>query len=245
VFGTLIGAGGGFILMPVLLLMYPHDTPDAVTSISLAVTFANAFSGSLAYAWMKRIDYKNGLVFAGAAIPGAVLGALSTYYVHRRTFDLIFGILLVIVSASIYFKTLRTRAEVDEDLLMLSSLQSLLGVGISLTIGYISGFLGIGGGIIYVPALAGILHFPIHIATATSQFIQAIITFAGVLVHTSTGTIRYDDVRTLFLVLGVLPGAQEGAYLSSRIKGNTLMRVMAVALTFAAVRLLFLSASEF
>jgi uncharacterized membrane protein YfcA len=49
--GTLIGAGGGFVLLPVLLLLYPDADPDTVTSISLAVVFFNALSGSWAYAF--------------------------------------------------------------------------------------------------------------------------------------------------------------------------------------------------
>ena len=74
-YGTLIGAGGGFVLMPILLLIYPDDSPELLTSISLAVVFFNTLSGSEAYGIMKRIDYKSGLLFAGAAIPGAVFGA--------------------------------------------------------------------------------------------------------------------------------------------------------------------------
>jgi uncharacterized membrane protein YfcA len=45
-YGTLIGAGGGFVLMPVLLLLYPAEGPEILTSISLAVVFFNALSGS-------------------------------------------------------------------------------------------------------------------------------------------------------------------------------------------------------
>src|SRR5262249_48831249 len=52
-FGTLIGAGGGFLLVPLLLLLYPGDQPETITSISLAGVFFNAFSGSIAYARMK------------------------------------------------------------------------------------------------------------------------------------------------------------------------------------------------
>ena len=77
-FGTLIGAGGGFVLMPILLLLYPQATPDELTAISLAVVFFNALAGSEAYAFMGRIDYKSGLIFAAATIPGAVIGALNT-----------------------------------------------------------------------------------------------------------------------------------------------------------------------
>jgi uncharacterized membrane protein YfcA len=64
VFGTLVGAGGGFILTPVLLLVYPGSTPALLTAISLIVVFFNAGSGSLAYARQRRIDYRSGSVFA-------------------------------------------------------------------------------------------------------------------------------------------------------------------------------------
>ena len=58
-FGTLIGAGGGFVLVPVLLLLYPQDSPALVTGISLAVVFFNATSGSVAYARMGRVDFRS------------------------------------------------------------------------------------------------------------------------------------------------------------------------------------------
>jgi uncharacterized protein len=69
-FGTLIGAGGGFILTPILLLLYPHDSAQTLTAISLAAVFFNAASGTTAYARQRRIDYRNGVVFALATLPG-------------------------------------------------------------------------------------------------------------------------------------------------------------------------------
>ena len=70
-YGTLIGAGGGFVLLPVLLLLYPQESPEILTSISLAVVFFNALSGTEAYAIMKRVDYKSGLLFSMTGLPGA------------------------------------------------------------------------------------------------------------------------------------------------------------------------------
>ncbi len=241
-FGTLIGAGGGFILTPVLLLLYPHDTPDTITSISLSVTFANAFSGSLAYARMKRIHYRYGLFFAAATVPGAVLGALSTYYVPRRTFDLVFGILLMAVSGLVFIKTPREENGYREEL-SLTHRQLLTGIAISIAVGFMSSFLGIGGGIVHVPALTGVLGFPVHIATATSHFILAIMTFVGVLVHVFTGAFHHGVFRTAFLALGVLVGAQAGALLSSKLKGVMIIRVLAIALAVMALRLIILSVS--
>jgi uncharacterized membrane protein YfcA len=51
------------------------------------------------YALLKRIDYRSGLMFSAATIPGAILGALNTSYVPRRLFDLIFAVLLLAAAA--------------------------------------------------------------------------------------------------------------------------------------------------
>lgn len=103
-FGTLIGAGGGFILVPVLLLIYPHYRPETITSISLAVVFFNALSGSAAYAKMKRVDFQSGWLFALATIPGSILGAWNVTFIPRRWFDLLFGVLLLLVSIFLFIK---------------------------------------------------------------------------------------------------------------------------------------------
>ena len=242
-FGTMIGAGGGFILTPVLLLLYAHDSPDTITSISLAVTFVNAFSGSLAYGRMKRINYRYGLIFAAATVPGSIVGALATYYVQRRQFDFIFATALMVAATLIFLKTPHDRDDEALRSVTLSPPQLLLGIAISVMVGFVSSFLGIGGGVIHVPALAGILHFPVHIATATSHFILAIATLVGVLVHILSGTFQHGVVRTIYLALGVLVGAQVGAFLSTKVKGKIIIRTLAVALSFVALRLFLLSTS--
>ena len=184
-FGTIIGVGGGFILVPVLLLAYPDDDPAIITSISLAVVFFNALSGSLGYARLRRIDYRTGLVFALATVPGAIVGAAATNWLPRRAFDLTFGLLLIAVS--IYIATragatsgrrlasLRPNAQrtlTDSAGVAYSySFNRELGITISFLVGFIASFLGVGGGIIHVPAMVGLLNFPAHVATATSVFV--------------------------------------------------------------------------
>src|SRR4026207_1897729 len=97
-YGTLIGAGGGFVLAPALLLIYPDEAAETITSISLAVVFFNARSGTLVYARSKRIDFKLGAIFALATMPGAVLGALTTNAISRDKLNLVFGLLLIAVA---------------------------------------------------------------------------------------------------------------------------------------------------
>lgn len=94
VLGTIVGAGGAFMLTPILLLLYPEESAKTVTAISLTAVFFNAGSGSIAYARQRRIDFASGLVFAAAAVPGAVAGALFVGSVPRRYFDLLVALML-------------------------------------------------------------------------------------------------------------------------------------------------------
>src|ERR1051325_9325772 len=84
--GTLMGAGGGFILVPALILTHHSLSPEIITAISIAIVAANAISGSVAYARAGRIDYKAGLVFALFTIPGSILGVYNTQYIPRLAF---------------------------------------------------------------------------------------------------------------------------------------------------------------
>src|SRR5690554_1365927 len=70
--GTLIGAGGGFILVPVLILLYPGMKPEEITAISLAVVAVNAIFGTTSYLRLRRVDIKAGILFALAPIQGSI-----------------------------------------------------------------------------------------------------------------------------------------------------------------------------
>lgn len=259
-FGTLIGAGGGFVLVPILLLVYPNEKTQLITGISLAVVFFNALSGSLAYARMKRVDYKSGILFSIATIPGAILGALSTAYVPRGVFDLLFGVLMIV--AAIYLWTsggeesaVQSHRKGDSDSgprprRMLRDLTDaegvryhyaynpVTGVLLSLVVGFISSLLGVGGGFIHVPILTRLLDFPVHIATATSHFVLTIMSLTGTLVHVAQGVFVRGLRRTAMLAIGVLIGAQAGAWMSNRVGGKMIIRGLAVALAFVGVRLI-------
>jgi len=253
--GTLIGAGGGFILAPVLLLLYPNNAPETITSISLAVVFFNALSGSYAYGRLARIDYKSGLLLAAAAVPGAIMGALGTKGIPRRTFDVVFGI--VMMAAAIYTVIHRstqrplvdsqskyqwTRSVIEKNgTTHVFSFDTRLGIGLSMFVGYVSSLLGIGGGIIHVPVLVRLLNFPVHIATATSHFILAIMALAGTVVHVVTGSFSQGGIhRAIILSVGVVFGAQVGAWLSAKVRGTWIIRALAAALVLVGIRIVLM-----
>lgn len=239
--GTLVGAGGGFILVPVLLMLYPDEPADVLTSVSMSVVLANAFSGSIAYARMKRINYKAGLVFTIAALPGAFLGSFATSYVSRRAFDTFVGIALLGIAAFLAFKPPAKRGSGDGHAEGHQITTKALTIGglLSTVVGFLSSFMGIGGGVVHVPALIYLAQFPVHVATATSHFVLVWTSAVAVLGHVVTGTYSDNYPRTLCLVVGVLAGAQLGARLSKRIKDNTIVRGLAACLALVAVRVLW------
>jgi len=256
-FGTIIGVGGGFILVPVLLLAYPDDDPAIITSISLAVVFFNALSGSLSYARLRRIDYRTGLTFALATIPGAIVGAAATNWLPRQAFDLIFGLLLIAVSIYIASRagatkgnslaSLRPNAQrtlTDSAGITYSySFNRELGITISFLVGFIASFLGVGGGIIHVPVMVGLLSFPAHVATATSYFILMFTALTGTAVHIVDGSLAEGWERMTALAVGVVAGAQIGARLSGRLPAGVIVRLLAGALFVVAVRLIIAGAT--
>lgn len=66
-YGSMIGAGGGFVLLPALLLLFPDDSPRVLTSMALAVVAINALSGTIAYLRARRIDFAVGVLLAAGA----------------------------------------------------------------------------------------------------------------------------------------------------------------------------------
>ncbi|GEP51255.1 anion permease [Flavobacterium noncentrifugens] len=254
-FGTLIGAGGGFILVPLLLLFYPELPPQTVTAISMAVVAVNAISGTIAYAKSGRIDYKAGILFALFTIPGSILGVYSVKYIPIKSFNLIFGILMILLSAYLFYKnSQKTNPKVLSDDNNLThriltdkqgvqyeySYKQSLGIVVSILVGYLSPLLGIGGGIIHVPAMVNWLQFPVYIATATSHFILSVMATVSVVVHFLDGQYNNPEIvkMILLLCLGVVPGAQLGAYLSHKIKGKTIIKILACCLILVGIRII-------
>lgn len=253
--GTLIGAGGGFILVPLLLLTHPELTPEVVTAISMGLVACNAISGSIAYARIGRIDYRAGLLFAVFTIPGSILGVMATKYVSQDVFQLVFGGLLIVLSIFLFVRKKATDQLLQEPLpagmkkatltdragtIFSYAYNQKTGILISVLVGFLSPILGIGGGIIHVPAMVHWLHFPVYIATATSHFILAIMSSVSVIVHAING--NYNDPQVLKMVIalciGAMCGAQLGAFLSHRIKGKTITKALAVCLGIVGLRLL-------
>jgi len=96
------------------------------------------------------------------------------------------------------------------------------------------------GGILHVPLLVGVVGFPVHVATARSHFVLANMALAGSVTHVVTGAFPGGTGmhRAIALSIGVIGGAQVGEWLSQRLRGTTIQRLLALGLAVLSLRLL-------
>ena len=175
-YGTIIGAGGGFIMVPALFLFFGLTSQEA-SALSLTVMVFAAISGNIAYARQRRIDYRAAIPFAIATLPGAWLGAVVSDLLQSRIFGIAFALLLWSIAEYLMFNPERRMregeaAETDESAATTPQLtlwqhlgwghiprrveaqdetyiyryDGRIGLAVSPVIGFISAVFGIGGG---------------------------------------------------------------------------------------------------
>ena len=248
--GSLIGAGGGFIIVPILIYVFPAKAAATITAISLVAVFFTGLSSTIAYARQKRIDYRTGLTFLLAAIPGSVAGALVVAFIPRSVFQIVFGVILASLAVYIflnprrqisardggsgsYRRIVEANGKVHE-----YRVNQKLGIAMTGGVGFLAAMLGVGGGIINTPLFVVVLSVPIHIATATNQVIISGASFAASVTNIFEGDLSGQWLLALALTIGTIGGAQLGARISQRLNTIVLTRTLAVALFAVGVNLL-------
>ncbi len=229
VIGSIIGLGGGIVVVPVLTFLgVPHTISS---SSSLFAAFSNSVASTVSYSKQKRIDYKTGLRLGLMSIPGTILGAVISAQVTPDLFKILFAIVLV---ASCYYlfikKSLDTnQGNLSKKILVISSV-------ISFFAGILSSFFGIGGGIIFVPLMIIGLGLLVKNATATSQLILMFSSASGMITHALLG--HADFEYALLLSVGAFAGGLLGARLSLEIKENRLRILIVAVIVVAAIKLI-------
>jgi uncharacterized membrane protein YfcA len=232
-FGTLVGVGGGIILVPFFILIL-HWSPQLAVGTSLAIVLLNGISGSIAYIRQKKVYYDAVIRFSLASIPGALAGGYLAQYFTHASFRIAFGILLMIIAAVMFFRRSPKGAENEFDKEKFTYNRTA-GILLSVLVGFVSSVFGVGGGIIQVPAMVYLLGFPTSISTATSQVVLAISSFFGVISHYVAGNILIQP--SLIIGTGAVLGAQLGARLSRKVKSRVILLLLAVALFGLGIRL--------
>lgn len=232
-FGTLVGLGGGIILVPVFILLFGWS-PQHVIATSLCVIFFNAMSGTIAYIRQKKVYYDAAIRFAICTIPGALLGSYTAHFFTGGTFRTIFGCFMIVTAFILIYRRKKVAPVRDFDPKTFTYNRPL-GMSASVGAGFLSNVLGTGGGIIHVPTMIYLLGFPPHVAAATSTFVLMTATLIGVLSHLSFGHVLV--VPAIIISLGAIIGAQLGARISKKVKPTAIMNLLTIAQIIVGIQL--------
>jgi|SRR5690625_136206 len=253
--GSLLGLGGGVILIPTLLFLHQYSasfawaTPQTIVSISLIVMIFTALSSTISYAKKNRVDFRTGILFLLGSIPGGILGSWLNQFVDVDRFSLYFGILIIFLSMLMFIKRepvehqvtpqnargLRTFVVNGETYYYTVSVW--LSSFISLIVGMLSGMFGIGGGAMFVPTMILLFRIPPHIATATSMFLILITSLISSVTHIILGHMTWTYV--LFFIPGAWVGGIIGAKVNQLLKSRILEWLLRFVLIVIGLRLMF------
>jgi uncharacterized membrane protein YfcA len=253
-FGSLVGIGGGLIIVPVLSVGLGQDVKVAIAA-SLVGVIATSLSASPRFIDSGLADRRLGLYLLVAASCGAILGGLTASALDGRILSLLFAVLLVAVALHMLrdirrpVRTPVTSPDPSDgfassfvepttgDVVEYRASRLGLGAASSFIAGNVSGLLGVGGGVINVPTMNVLMRVPIRVATTTSTYMLAATASASSVVYLLSGQLH--PLVAAPVALGVIVGARAGARLSMRVSQNVLrLLFVAVALFFAVGMLL-------
>ncbi len=237
IFGSMVGLGGGFILVPVLRLFFGLGPAEAAGT-ALVLVVANSGSGAFTYLLQRRVHVRVGLLFAAGGLPGSIAGAVLAKHISATLFDGLLALLLFAVALDMVLRRAKHLAEREDSTKHVHALRGMptaAALGVGFGVGLVSSLFGIGGGVVLVPTLLYLSDLPAHAISATSHFGIVLTSPVGLTVHAFQHDIRIEDIVPL--VIGGLCGGPIGARLSLRLRSRQLLIYVAVALAVGAISL--------
>lgn len=222
----LIGGGGSILTVPILVYFLGVETHEAV-GMSLAVVGATSFFGAYLHHKKGTLQLKKGLVFGIAGIFGAFFGSSLTHLVSPNTLLLIFATLMFVVAISMLWRKKYNEDKVPQKQILWKAIAAGFGVGV------LTGFLGVGGGFLIVPALVMFGGLAMKEAIGTSLFVIFLNCVAGLIGHASQT--HFDWLLTFLVMILAVGGAIGGAILSAHLAANRLQKMFAVLVLAVSV----------
>ena len=234
VLSGLFGIGGGAVLVPLLVLV-AHLPQHTAHATSLAAIVLTALSATLAFWSQDAVAFGPGLVVAAGAITGAWLGAGLMHRLSAVNLRRAFAVLLVLTAVQL-LSGLGTPQPGDAALLGSGAVAVVGFALLGLAAGVLSALMGVGGGVIMVPALVLLAGLSQHTAEGTSLLVIVPTSVMGAVRHARRG---YTDWRLgLLLGVGGILGAQAGAQVALRLDAARLAQLFGVFLLLTAAQLL-------
>jgi uncharacterized protein len=256
VMGSLLGLGGGIIVIPALTLLFKIDIRYAVGA-SIVSVIATSSGAAAAYVRERMTNLRVAMFLELATTSGALTGAYLAGVIGGRALYVIFGLVLGYSSLAMFRKRHHARmpgaapdrwadslrlhgAYYDEAASEEVSYQvtgTRVGLLLMYVAGVVSGLLGIGSGALKVPALDLAMHLPIKVSSATSNFMIGVTAAASAGAYFMRGDI--DPIVAAPVAAGVLLGATVGSRLLGRLQSATVRVAFVVVLLWISLQMLY------
>ncbi|MCT8989330.1 sulfite exporter TauE/SafE family protein [Chelativorans sp. SCAU2101] len=259
----MFGVGGGFLITPLLIF---YNVPPAIAVATGAnQVIASSFSGALAHFRRGSLDVKLGLMLLAGGVVGSSAGIYVFAFLRRLgQLDLIVSLLYVVFLGAVgglmlvesvrairrarsgqpatarpgqhnWIHRLPLKMRFRTSKLFVSVIPVL---GIGAMIGFLASIMGVGGGFIMVPALIYLLRVPTNVVVGTSLFQIIFVAAFTTIVH-STANQTVDVVLAFLLMVGGVAGAQYGARVGQKLRGEQLRALLALLVLAVALRLAY------
>ena len=237
IFGAVLGLGGGIIIIPVLTQVFHVDFKMAVAT-SLVAVIATSTGGAITYLKEQKANIRLGMTLEVTTTIGSLIAVIIIGVISEKLLTVIF-IAILLYSGYNMFISIRPKVSfdniTDENNYKIENLP--LGMTVSLIAGMLSGLLGIGGGLIKVPAMTLLMKIPIKPATATSNFMIGVTAATSALFYFGKEVIITDI--TAAMTIGVLIGAFIGVRVSGKLKNNTIIYTFIAVILLTAVKMIW------
>lgn len=254
--GSLLGLGGGLIVIPTLTLWLGIPIREAIGA-SIVSVIATSSGAAIAYVRDKLANIRIGMFLETATTLGAVTGAFIAGFISIRALYAVFALLMFYSAWAMIKKRNTEFIPAAEEHPLAAKLHlsghyydcalnetvsyKVTGVystwGVMYIAGILSGLLGIGGGTFKVLGMDMLMKLPMKVSTATSNFMIGVTAAASAGVYFSRG-----DINPLIagpVALGVLVGARMGTRVMTRINNRTIRRIFIPVLLYVALEMLW------
>ncbi|MBV2127999.1 sulfite exporter TauE/SafE family protein [Arsukibacterium indicum] len=226
----LFGSGGSILTVPVLLYLLGMSAELAIASSLLIVAGISLF-GSVHNGMKRLISWRHVLWFGVPGMLGTYGGAWAGTLIDSRWQLLVFALLMIVAAVFMWRSKL-------QDMISLPDFNKTKVIADGLLVGAITGFVGVGGGFLIVPALVLLAGLPIAVSVATSLLIIAMKSFVGFakyyLVFSSQG-LQFDWPVIALMTIAGIAGSYLGGWVGRRLPKEKLQRGFAIFLALMAI----------
>ena len=258
----IFGVGGGFLMTPLLIMF---GIPPTIAAASDSKIVGASTSGTLAHYKMGNVDFKMGILLLIGGIVGGTLGVQVIKVLRQMgnadfLIKITYVLMLGFVGSYMFIESLQAlrkkeiqatapkkeskyaqligklpwQTDFEKSGIRLSVLMPLV---LGTFVGILAAIMGVGGGFIMVPVMVYLLRMPMHVVVGTSLF-QILFTCVDVTIMQSYSNHTVDFILALILLLGSTLGAQFGAKISKKLKGDQLKILLASLVLIVMVKML-------